>query len=1225
MIAEIATRYGSFVVMENDRIISTSLRIYGEWAQAEIDKIALFILPGQRVYDVGAFIGTHARAFSTFVGMDGQVVSFEPRTDTRLILEKNAALSDCKNIVVEGFALGRTNEVRSIPSVNAAASNNFGGFSIQETSASEANEDAMCEKITIRTIDSFDFGKVDFIKIDVEGMEIDVLVGAQRVIQQYQPCILAECNTMQSGVDVLRFCEEQKYRVYGLSSAAFNKHNFNQVTENFLSNATEIGLLLIAETRVATFERQLTELALPELTSADDLVLLILHKPQYPYEVLEPQSQRLGLDLQYPSARSDACTFALDLERKSTERLATELGALKLERQRDLEKFSLLSDASTAKIEAEKQAVLRLTDQLEKAVLVSNALAAKIEAERLMLLRVPGQLEEVKAARNRVQAELIEATNRCSKVELELSETIRTCQDAEARLNASREDLVRIFASRSWLVTKPLRWSSRLIRGEFVQAAAPLKRIFMNRPRRALGEDAPPRPHAGVVSQPERRSRSISVVLPIYRDVEMTKRCIDHALPAILEMPGANLFAINDCSPDAEMQAMINRFAERYPGVVIVDRNPINLGFVKTVNKGLARFADNDIVLLNSDVIVPKSWLSRLAREAYSSKRISTVTPFSNNATVCSFPVVNFENPQPFGLEVDEIDSVFCNNELPCIASPTGIGFCMYIRRDCLQEIGFLDTERFGRGYGEENDLCQRAEKAGWTNLLSPNLYAYHEGGVSFAADKIVLIERAMKVLDQLHPTYHADVHSFIAHDRLKSARVARYIQLLSKVRLPKVVHIAHGRGGGVIQHIEELAEFYGDKIACMVINPVPGNGVKLHLSTHPAADTMLFQLPNDFESLQQLLLAAGVDTIHFHHSIELNRCIFDLPRLIGAKIVVTVHDFYWINGNPTLTNRDGLFEVDGFDKTVNPLYQLPEAFTPQSWRDSFQDFLTNADMVIFPSSSTRELFARYFVLNNSIVAPHIEVGRNIKTVPAPLRDANPVTIGVLGAIGKEKGADLLEALALIAQRNNAPFKFKLIGYAYRSLKAVQTTGIFENKQLPDLIKENGIDLIFFPARWPETYSYTLSYALDTPLPIFAPRVGAFIERIDARANSRLFNYQDSPEEIYAALADFITAVRAGAGTISDAYVGDKGDLDFYKNRYLNLVCSKTVRPAISSAFDLTSTVGSLVLRRAPIREKMLLALCRVNARRKLSWLRNTIPISVRRKIRRVVAGPSHK
>ena len=84
------------------------------------------------------------------------------------------------------------------------------------------------------------------------------------------------------------------------------------------------------------------------------------------------------------------------------------------------------------------------------------------------------------------------------------------------------------------------------------------------------------------------------------------------------------------------------------------------------------------------------------------------------------------------------------------IAIPTGVGFCMYIRRACLDEIGLFDAETFGRGYGEENDFCMRAAAAGWRNVLAGDVFVYHEGAVSFSGERLALTENADPVRPQI-------------------------------------------------------------------------------------------------------------------------------------------------------------------------------------------------------------------------------------------------------------------------------------------------------------------------------------------------------------------------------------------------------------------------------------------------------------------------------------------
>lgn len=838
------------------------------------------------------------------------------------------------------------------------------------------------------------------------------------------------------------------------------------------------------------------------------------------------------------------------------------------------------------------------------------------------------------AAKHTLEKDL--SANNISELELELSKKVAEISTLMHQLDSSsvlieslstkteslEHTLVGIHKSTSWLLTKPIRWIGRIIRGEYKLAATPVKIIYqhMARPKDITATNQ--NINAGETIE---RSKPIAVILPIYRDVDMTERCIRKAMPGIMSIPGSIIYAINDCSPDQHMQAMLEALAKEYGTVLFIDKNDTNLGFVGTVNRGLEKFSDYDIVLLNSDVMVPVNWLNRLSIEAYKQHNIGTVTPLSNNATVCSFPLTLVENDQAFGLDVDTIDRVFSKSELPAVECPTGIGFCMYIRRDCLDQIGYLNTERFGRGYGEENDLCQRAAAAGWLNLLTPNLYAYHEGAVSFSSDKIALIERAMNTLNEMHPNYHADVHSFITHDPLKSSRLIRYAQLLASLPIPKVLHVAHRHGGGVIQHIDELVTHYGNDTANLLLTPVAGNNVQLQLRTETSADAVVFNLPEDYDNLVNLLRSTGVSAVHFHHTMEMNRQIISIPTALNVPHLVTVHDFYWINGNPTLTNEDGIFNESESEYAVNTLYRLPSSYTPATWRDSWRPLIETAQVVIFPSFSTKQYFYSKFDIKEYVIAPHVEPGRDIGREPTSKTLNKIVTIGVIGAIGKEKGADLLEALAIEAQNLNLDIKFKLIGYAYRELQGVETTGKYVSTMLPSLIKQHDIDILFFPARWPETFSYTLSYGLDSKLPIFAPNVGAFPERLSGRSFTELFDYNQDASAILQAIQNFIKNIRIGIPTFAKLFNGETTALQFYNENYLELVTNRKQEPTSANSNDMREVIHASVARTVSLRQAALLTVCRINASPRLTFLRDFFPISIRRKVRRLLEGPIHK
>jgi hypothetical protein len=132
----------------------------------------------------------------------------------------------------------------------------------------------------------------------------------------------------------------------------------------------------------------------------------------------------------------------------------------------------------------------------------------------------------------------------------------------------------------------------------------------------------------------------------------------------------------------------------------------------------------------------------------------------------------------------------------------------------------------------------------------------------------------------------------------------------------------------------------------------------------------------------------------------------------------------------------------------------------------------------------------------------------------------------VLGALSKIKGADILEEVATLAARQNVPIEFHLLGYAYRSLRTqpkarLTVHGRYEDKDLPQLLQWLQPDAVWFPAVWPETYSYTLSASLESGLPIIAPNIGAFAERLQNREWTWLCDWQQ-PASQWLELFNFI-------------------------------------------------------------------------------------------------------
>jgi GT2 family glycosyltransferase len=263
----------------------------------------------------------------------------------------------------------------------------------------------------------------------------------------------------------------------------------------------------------------------------------------------------------------------------------------------------------------------------------------------------------------------------------------------------------------------------------------------------------------------------IDIVIPVYQGFATTRRCLDSVLDHPQGFPH-EVIVIDDASPSSEVVDYLDGLA-RARRITLL-RNSVNEGFVATANRGLALHPDRDVVLLNSDTEVNGDWLDRLARCARAAATTGTVTPFSNNATICSYPRFCEPNELPPRLSLAATDALFRSaNSGRWVEIPTAVGFCMYVRRDCLREVGYFDEQRFGLGYGEENDFCMRAGKLGWRHVLCADTYVYHVGGASFGEGQAQLQAQARATLAALHPDYDERIHAFIREDPVRSLRVA--------------------------------------------------------------------------------------------------------------------------------------------------------------------------------------------------------------------------------------------------------------------------------------------------------------------------------------------------------------------------------------------------------------------------------------------------------------------
>ena len=274
------------------------------------------------------------------------------------------------------------------------------------------------------------------------------------------------------------------------------------------------------------------------------------------------------------------------------------------------------------------------------------------------------------------------------------------------------------------------------------------------------------------VSQPV-----IDVIVPVYRGEAETRTCIESVLASPTRV-SRQVVVIDDASPEPAISAWLRELAEA--GRISLIAHPVNAGFVASVNEGMALHRDRDVVLLNSDTEVAPGWLDRIAASARRDSTIGTVTPFSNNATICSYPRTLVNNPIPPGETTASLDAAFAVANTGRTADIlTAVGFCMYIPRHCLERVGLFDYERYGKGYGEEVDVCMRAARTGLRNVIAADAFVRHVGEVSFAGARAEIMQRSQAMVDSLYPEFQQQLDVFIPSDPLRAVRRRADLQLL--------------------------------------------------------------------------------------------------------------------------------------------------------------------------------------------------------------------------------------------------------------------------------------------------------------------------------------------------------------------------------------------------------------------------------------------------------------
>jgi FkbM family methyltransferase len=237
-------RHGRMLYNINDIYIGRSLDLYGEFSEGEVELFRQMVRPGDVILDVGANIGVHTVFFAAATGPKGAVLAFEPQRLIFQTLCANIALNNFLNVWCMNVALGDAPGSIRVPTLNPAMRNNFGGLSLGSYSQGD--------HVEVIRLDSLQLGSCRLIKIDVEGMELQVLRGATGLIERFRPALYVENDRTEHSAELIRYIDSLDYDMYWHRPPLFNPANFFKHLENVFGNIVSGNMLCIPKSAGGT-------------------------------------------------------------------------------------------------------------------------------------------------------------------------------------------------------------------------------------------------------------------------------------------------------------------------------------------------------------------------------------------------------------------------------------------------------------------------------------------------------------------------------------------------------------------------------------------------------------------------------------------------------------------------------------------------------------------------------------------------------------------------------------------------------------------------------------------------------------------------------------------------------------------------------------------------------------------------------------------------------------
>lgn len=240
-------RHGAMAYNARDQYVGRSLDLYGEYGEEEFGLLAQLLKPGMTALDIGANIGALTLPMARTVGAKGRVLAFEPQRAIFQLLTANAALNALSNIETRHAAVGAAAGDIVVPLIDYEKGGNYGALAL---GAFEAGE-----RVPVVTVDGLGLAQCHVMKVDVEGMENEVLEGAKATIAEFRPTLYLENDRRERSEELLTRLLNLDYAAYWHCPRLYNADNFFANPQNTFANLISRNVLAVPRERDVKVQR----------------------------------------------------------------------------------------------------------------------------------------------------------------------------------------------------------------------------------------------------------------------------------------------------------------------------------------------------------------------------------------------------------------------------------------------------------------------------------------------------------------------------------------------------------------------------------------------------------------------------------------------------------------------------------------------------------------------------------------------------------------------------------------------------------------------------------------------------------------------------------------------------------------------------------------------------------------------------------------------------------